>query len=138
MPVHQCDVDGCEFEMADVGDAVGAVVLARHYDIVHPIATAVAIKPPSLPLPRITDQVNKDRFIAFKAEWATYKAAANLRPDTIMKFLATTMEDSLKREVFSTAPDFVTMTEELAIDTLERHAVIKTVSVVAMTELLNL
>jgi hypothetical protein len=126
MPVHNCDVKGCVFVTGDVGDAVQ---LGRHYAITHLIAVAAAIKPPNLPLPKITGQVNKDRFNAFQAEWATYKDVANLRQDTIVTFLAATMEDSLKREVLSAAPDFVTMTEKAAMDT---------VSVVAMTELLNL
>jgi hypothetical protein len=114
------------------------VQLARHYALTHPIAVATAVKPPNLPLPRITSQVNKDRFIAFQAEWNMYKAVANLRHETVVTFLAATMEDNLKREVLSAAPDFATMTEKLAMETLEKHVVIKTVSVVAMTELLSL
>jgi hypothetical protein len=63
----------------------------------HPIAVAAAVKPPNLPIPRITGQVHRDRFITFQVEWTTYNAAANLRLDTVVTFLATTMEDNLKR-----------------------------------------
>jgi hypothetical protein len=128
MPVTNCDVEGCLFVTGDVGDAVGVVQLGRHYALVHPIVVATAVKPPNLPLPKITGQINRDRFIAFQAEWTTYKAAANRRPDTVVTFLAATMEDSLKWEVLSAAPNFATMTEKVAIETLEKHAVIQTQS----------
>jgi hypothetical protein len=59
MPVTNCDVEGCAFVTGDVGDAVMAVQLGRHYAIVHPIAVATAVKPPNLTLPRITGQVNR-------------------------------------------------------------------------------
>ena len=92
MPITNCDVVGCDFATEDVGDAVAAVQLGRHYALQHPIAAAVPNKPPHLPLPKITGQINQERFTAFKAEWSTYKTTANLQPGTETAFLATTME----------------------------------------------
>ena len=59
MPIVNCNVVGCAYMTADVGDAVGAVMLARHYSDRHP--TPAPSKQPALPQPKIEGDVYEEK-----------------------------------------------------------------------------
>ena len=71
MPVVTCNVTDCVFATADVGDAVGAVMLSQHYAEAHPVSAPV--KAPPLPQPKLAGRVHEDMWDVFEREWKTFK-----------------------------------------------------------------
>ena len=86
MPVVRCPEANCGFATADVGDAVGAVLLTHHLNGAHrgnaagaAAAQAGNVKKPDRPA--MKEDANDQEWVTFEFEWDRYKKAAGIAAD---------------------------------------------------------
>ncbi len=74
MPAVRCDVPGCEYTTADMGNTATAVQLTHHIATVYPIvSTALVASTKKLDWPTIAEEVLWSEFDLFLFQWRRYK-----------------------------------------------------------------
>ena len=136
MPAVDCDIAGCDYKTADVGDAVGAAMLTQHYASKHP--PTAPRKAPAIPQPKLSGKIHEDSWDSFTREWEVYQKTTAIPPGSLAVYLMSCCAPDLKASVEKEDPAINTKDVNVVLSTIKRHAVINVASSVLQTELLSL
>ena len=117
-------------------NAVAAVMLGHHLSSVHPVP--VQRKAPTIPQPKVSENIYEDQWDSFTREWAEYKGTVSIPVDKISVYLLACCSSELKASVERANPTLTSKSEDDVLAAIKRHAVVSVAASVLRTELLTM
>ena len=136
MPDVRCPKPACEFQTGNVGDAMGAVLMANHLQESHPIAATP--KAPTFRAPEVKMGVYAEEWAAFERQWDVYRDSANVPAAKASVYLLNCCESVLMANIQKEDQNIATKSVDEVMAAIKRLAVVEVVTAVMQSELLSM